>query len=669
MSDRLYLVTDYETRSRADLKKCGAYEYAKHPSTEIMCVAWRLGTKAELREQLKTKTPAKTWSPFFPSPFGEFVNALLNPQVIKTAQNAFFEQVITRFVLARVMRSKPALAEIPSSEWLCTASLARAMSYPGKLEETGPAMRLPVKKDAEGHRVMLQVSKPRKPRKGEDPNGVYWFDDEDRIKRLIQYCATDVDVETLILLNLPELKSSERETWELDQRINFRGFRVDRALAKTALALIPVVTKDLDAETKRLTGGKVETTRKVAAVLSYLKRKGVTLPNLQEKTVEDALSAGLATGTAKRLLEIRLLNSKTSTAKYVQFLARSTSDGRVRDSLVYHGAATGRWAGAGLQPHNFPRGSIRNTPLAAEIVSEGDLELIKLIYGDPMKVFSSVLRSVIRASQGKLLYCGDFAGIEVRVLFWLAGHSLGLKAYRDGDDLYIELAAVIFGVPIEKVTKDQREIGKRAILGCGFGMGAPKFLDTCIQFGAEIDADLAEKAVKSYRSKHKPVKTLWDNVHRAAVSAVENPGKRYATNKTKWFMEGRYLYCELPSGRRLAYVEPRIEYKPTPWGDRRPELSHMGWNQKIKKWVREKTYGGKLTENVVQATARDLMRDAMFRSEDRGYEVLLTVHDEILSEKAGGSVEEFETLMAKTEPWATGLPVKVEAWSGKRYRK
>lgn len=666
--DQVYLVTDFETRSTADLKKVGSYEYARHPSTEILCVSWRLGSRKELRRQIKEGVPAKVWSPFLPSPYGEFKNALTDPTVIKVAHNAFFEQVITRFVLPRILNI-PRLAELPPAEWLCTASLARAMAMPGKLELACPAAEIPFEKDMAGHRLMLQMSKPRKPKKDENPEGVYWHFTEEKLRRLMKYCAADVDAETALLLKLPPLSEYERKVWILDQTINWRGFGVDRELVKTTLKMIRTETKRLDRQTAKVTEGAVETTRKVAAMREWLAGVGCKIPDLKKKTVEDTLKRKDISPEARALLAIRLAASKTSTNKYKAFNWRSATDGRIRDSLVYWGASTGRFAGAGLQPHNFPRGTIKNAVTAAEYVKEGDIELLRLLYGEPMQVFASCLRPVIIPTKGKKFYCGDFAGIEVRVLFWLAGHEDGLDAFREGRDLYVEQAGDIYNKPVTKEDKDERQLGKKAVLGCGFGMGAKKFKQSCEDDGILITAKLAERSVKAYRERHSAVPQMWRNLERAAIAAVQNPGETFKANKTAWTLEGRFLYCTLPSGRRITYVDPKIKYVSTPWGERKPELSYMGYNSMKKKWLREKTYGGKLTENVVQAVSRCLMVHAMFEVEREGYEVVLTVHDELLTENGDGDVVEFESLMSRGPKWAKGLPIKVDAWEGSRYKK
>jgi DNA polymerase len=677
MDEQKYCILDYETRSEADLVKVGGFEYANHPSTQILCASWRVGTREQLGEALRHKIPPRVWSSAFPnlSLISELILILLNPAIKIIAHNAFFEQVISRFVLSKfsLMYGKTLRHTPAHDRWICTAATAAALSLPRSLENACQALKLPIQKDMIGRRLILKYCKPRKASKN---NSDKWHSSARDLRRIMEYCQSDVDAETQLFLTLPPLNETERKVWLLDQKINFRGFQVDRELVHAALKLIAEETKNLNAETTEITGGKPGSTTQRDSVLKWLHREGVFLPNLQAKTVEDAIKEGLATGKAKRILEIRQAVSKTSTKKYTAFDTRSHVDGRVRDILMYHAASTGRWGGRGVQPQNFPRGTIANTDLAADILKLGSLEFIRLVYSNPMAVLSSCLRSVIVAPEGRELFCADYAAIEARVLFWVAKHAYGLDGFLKNRPMYEEMASVIYNVEIENVTKPQRQVGKQSFLGCGYGMGWKKFNATCQKFGMEVDEVTAQQAVNAYRSLHKPVVELWTNFELAATEAVRRKGTKFKINRTSWWVEAipgthDVLWCELPSGRRLAYLGPEIQFDTTPWGDKRPVLYHLGVNSMTKKWELSGTYGGKLVENVVQAISRDLMADSMLRIDAKGYDLILTVHDEILAERetGKGSLEEFEKLMATTPPWAEGCPIRVEGWKGQRYKK
>lgn len=658
-----YLVIDYETRSKADLKKVGGWEYAQDPSTNILCIGWKFGKLHELKD-----APAKVWSPVFASPYGEFKRALLDPTVKVVAHNAFFERVITKFVLPKLVHDFQTFhVEVP--RWICTASLSRALAIPGNLEGAAQVAGLKHQKDAEGHKLMLKMSKPRKATKN---NVREWHANVNDLKRLMEYCARDVDAEAELLVRLLQLNEMERKVWELDQKINWRGFRVDRELGAAAEVLIAEEIFNLDQETVEITGGELRSTTQREAVLEYMAKLGVILPDLTAKTVADTLAGRSKNETRHRLLEIRQMVSKSSTAKYDAFMRRSASDGRIHDSMVYHGASTGRWAGAGVQPQNFPRGKIKITEHTIQTIKERDLEMLRLLYGNPMDVLSSALRGMIVPTEGYELFCADYAAIEARVLFWLAGHAEGLAAFRDSRPIYEEMAAKIYSKSLLEVTKDEREIGKRAILGCGYGMGHKKFRQTGIDLGGvDVGEPLARAAVETYRSLHAPVPLFWRSMERMAIAATRARSKVFTVGRLEWVADTEYLWCVLPSGRRLAYKAPEIRYEPTPWGEQTPRLYHGGVNSLSKKWEIAGTYGGKLVENATQAVARDLMVEAMLRIEAAGFDILISVHDEILAEAPFETklLKEFLALMGETPDWGEGCPVKVEGWLGNRYRK
>lgn len=670
MTPRRYLIFDFETYSELDVKKVGAWEYSKHVSTEYLCVAWKLGT----RDELKAGVPTRAFAPRFSSTFGgdqlEFLDALADPGVVLVAHNAAFERFITENVLAP-RHPLHKLKGLPVPRWLCTASLAAARSLPRSLEGAGRVLGLAHQKDMAGHRLMLKLCKPRKPTKY-NPETRH-LDPKD-VEALVDYCVKDIEAETGLFLRLPPLAPTERKVWCLDQAINTRGFYVDRKAVKMALRLIDEETNRLTALAQKITGGAVKSTNQRAATLAWVKDNGVALPDLKASTVDDAIKSGLADGAALKLLKIRRALSKTSTAKYLAFDQRSRSDSRLRDILMYHAAGTARWGGMGVQPQNFPRGTIKETETAIELIKAGDLEMLRLCLGDPMTVFSSCLRGMIIAPPGRVLDVADYASIEVRVLFWLAGHDAGVEAFLAGKDMYKELAASIFGVKVTDVTPEQRFLGKTATLGCGYSIGAKKFQASCAAYGLDVSEELAKRAVNTYRERHAPVVRLWGNYQRAAFAAVADPTKRYTINRVTWFTERGYLVALLPSGRKMCYYRPSVRMEPSPWDKTQPipVLKYWATDGKTRQWAEEKTYGGKLVENVTQAVARDLMAEAMLRIEDAGWQIVLTVHDELIGEidKAAPQTNaDFCRLMAELPAWADGCPVAAEGFRTRRYRK
>ena len=664
-----YLILDFETYSEADLKKVGAWEYSKHPSTEIICAAWTIGERGGkwsdvivcsdhpilgCRGQILALADA-IWG-----------NTRDGNLVV--AHNAYFEQCIIHNVMFN--RRPDQHLYRPPSDFICTAAMAASHALPRNLEGACLALGLPVQKDMEGRRLMLKHSKPRRPSL-KDPS-TRW-QDEDELKRIFEYCKTDIEAERRLFEALPLLNETERKVWCLDQKINFRGFTVDRPLVEKTLEMIDTESKNLLGAFQGVTG--LDSPKQVAKTLEYLKSYGAELPNLQAKTVDDYLKENdtwMHAGV-RLALETRQALSKSSNAKYEAFERRSRSDGRIRDSLLYHAASTGRWGGSGVQPQNFPRGNIADTDLACEVLSRGDLGLVHMLYDKPMNVFSSCLRGMIIPSKGCEMFCADYNAIETRVLFWLANHEFGLEMFRRDLDLYVKMAADIYSTYIDQVTKSQRQLGKTTILGAGYGMGPKKFMATCLAQGIEIDEPTAELAIKTYRQVHKAVPEFWNATENAAIRAVQKPNIICSAKKCEWIKEHDFLYAILPSGRKIAYYKPEIKWMPTPWGEKRATLYHYSENPLTKQWELGGTYGGRLVENVVQAVARDLMADAMLSIEKAGYDILFTVHDEIVAErktkKPEQDLKDFEMVMASKPEWAQGLPIKVEGWRGERYRK
>lgn len=649
-----YVVLDYETRSEVDLKTAGAYDYAAHPSTEIICAAW---TDGDL---------TYSWCPLLGEAMPEAFRNIMLSNVTLVAHNAFFETCITNLVLPKYNGGVP--LPVQSYRWECTAARSAALALPRSLEDACIALKLSAQKDMVGRRLVLKYCKPRKPSKH---NPETWHDSPVEIKRLVQYCESDVEATYELFKKTVDLTPKEKKVWLLDQKMNRQGFKVDRDLVDAALELIGEEEMVLSQETYDLTLGEVTSTRQRDKALAYVRRGCPKLPDLRAKTVADTLKDRNVYGVHRRLLEIRQDISKSSTAKYKAFKQRSDYDGYAKDNLLYHAASTGRWGGRGIQPQNFPRGMKELDPnLAIELVKDRELETIRLLFGSPMNVFSSLLRSVIVPTEGFTFYCGDYSAIEARVLFWIADHEKGLQAYREHRDLYREMAKRVYGVALEEVTPEMRDVGKRIILGCGYGMGAKKFEETCRLFGQVVSTGLAERAVKVYRDTHFLIPKLWYNLENVAILAVKNPKKAFKINHTTWFCRNDFLWCELPSGRRLAYYRPSLREAETPWGEPKLMLHHYSVNALTKKWENGSTYGGRLTENVVQAVARDLMAEAMLRVDEMHFNVVLSVHDELLVEDIEeGKLELFRNLMAEVPEWAKGLPVKVDAWEGKRYRK
>lgn len=686
---QVFCILDYETFSEANIKEVGSYEYAMHSSTEVLCASWRIGTREQLPyAEVESWAPKKSWNKHRRDlrNSSSLRAALLNKNIIIVAHNALFEQAVTRLVLHRHFKKllkgdNP--FEIPPSRFFCTAVQAAVYALPRKLEKATEALELEHQKDMEGHRLMLKWSKPRKPTKKDKR---VRQSNPDEFDRMVQYCEHDIYAETDLFLALEMHNQSERDLWIFDQEINFKGINVDVDLVDKILKLIAEEKKLLTRRLIKLTKGVVKTGGQREVILQWITDQGSYLPDLKAKTVDDAIKDGLVTGRVKKVLEIRQLLNKTSLKKYIAFKRHTTSDGRVRFTLIFNGASTGRWTGTGVQLHNCPRGTLKYkhthddgyeeeidlAPYACELIKNGaDLEFIRSQFENPMEVFISCIRGMLIPSEGHEFFVADYAAIEARILFWLADHHEGVKAFKEGRKMYEEMAMDIFIKKMKDISKDERFVGKQTILGSGYGMGWKKFQSSCRDLGREVTVEVSKKAINSYREKHKQVPELWKKIEHAAISAVKNPTKTFKINHTEWFMKGRFLCCRLPSGRILYYCDPSVKNERTPWGAKKPVLYHMGVNSKNKKWMKQKTWGGVLVENIVQAISRDLLAHAMLKEQEANYKILLTVHDELIGErkKGKGDIKEFCRLMEALPKWAKGAPVKVEGWKGERYRK
>lgn len=632
---------DFETYSESDIRKLGAWGYAKHPTTEVICMAFAVDGEPP---RLLTNVDEIT------NTLAEFIH---QPGVMLRAWNSFFEMSICAHVLGIKDALNPAI-------WEDTAALAAALAMPRALGDCGAALGLPQDsvKDKRGKYLIQRLCKPNRGKR---------IEDADLLQELYDYCIQDVVAEREISKRLRPLNSLERKVWELDQTVNLRGVFIDMQAVEAALAMIDQVSDLLNGEVSRITGGALVNVSQRQKVMDYIGSLGFVLEKFDKAYLERVLEDETLPAIARRLIEIRQQLGKTSTAKYASLKELVTDDSRAHGLLMYHGAATGRWSGKHFQPQNLPRPSFDDTDTCIELFAHRDAELLAAIYDDPMEALSSSLRGMICAPEGKRLVVADYSAIEARVLAWLAGQEDVVDVFRSHGKIYEHTASQIYGVSLQDVDSEQRFIGKVATLALGYQGGARAFQGMAEMYGVAIDTDLAETVKADWRSGNRKIVRFWWGMEAAALNAIKHPGKTFEIRSIKFRVIDKYLFCRLPSGRALAYYQPRI----IPGDFKDEQISFMGTNSVTRKWERQKTYGGKLVENVTQAVARDLMAEAMLRVEDAGYEVVLSVHDELIAEvpTGMGSVEEFEKLMCQLPAWAAGLPVSAEGFECERYRK
>lgn len=711
-----HLHIDGESRSAADLKKTGTHRYWEDRSTDLWCVAYAFDQEEP-----------KLWFPGDPVP--RKIEWHIEDGGPVYAWNVAFERCMWKARLG----PKYGWPVPKERQFNCTMSEALIMNLPGALDKAGPAIGSAITKDKDGHRLMLQMSKPRKLRKNEPcPKcgdrlrecfcGPYWHEDPEKLRRLAEYCKQDVRTEQAIADFVLPMSASEKRIFHLDARINERGVFIDKDLCIASQKIVDKTVAKIDAQIQRITLGEVEGVNKTSQLVKWLQSMGVETTSVAKDILEDLLIRDDLPTDARRVLELRQEGSKTSTAKIASMLTRRQKDGRMRGNLQYYGAsATGRWAARGTQLQNLTRPKILKGKGAEfdKVINEallsityGSVTLLEMMYGKPMTIVSDCIRSLIVAPPGKYLLACDFSNIEGRVVAWLAGQEDKLDAFREydqgtGPDLYILQASGIFGISLDQAKDDfYRQIGKVAELSLGFQGGPRAFAKMGKNYGLKL-VDIADRVIESasedifekakeawpergkstgvnkkawiaaeiiklaWRAKNYRIAAMWKETEDAAIQAMLYPGETVSAGKVKYRFVEPFLFCRLPSGRALCYPFAKLRDSKTPWGDVQKKIVFKSTDQFTKKWSRKAFYGGLAVENITQAVARDIMAEAMLRTEDAGYRTVLSVHDEIVNEvdEGFGSLEEFSALMTQNPVWAPDLPITASGWQGTRYKK
>ena len=626
---------DFETYSECDIRSAGAYAYADHDTTEVLCLAWAVDDQAP-----------KLWLPGDALPFELF--KLIKDGAEVWAWNSFFEMCIWNLVLK--------WPEIEMPQWNDTAALAAAQAYPRALGKCGEALGLEgdQAKDKRGKLLIQRLCKPYRGQRNRDPQ---------LLQELYDYCLQDVVAEREIRSRLRELRGAERDVFTLDQTINWRGVRLDKDSIEHALVIIDQVAEQLNAEVEKITNGEMASTASRARALAWIESQGYQMTSYDKAAVQAALDDARCPPKVRRFLEIRQALSKASTKKYDAMRAVLGKDGRAHGVLLYHGAATGRWAGRHFQPQNLPRPSVDDVDSVIDSLRSRDPRKVP---GEPMDSLASCLRGMLIASPGNRLIVCDYASIEARVLAWMADHDSTLNYFHKGLDIYKATASDMYGIPYRSIDKDQRFLGKVATLALGYQGGVRAFQKMAQAYGADIDDQTAMRVRDDWRAANKPIVSLWAEIERAAISAV-SWGDEIETRCGSFKLIKNDLLFKLPSGRILSF--PNAHFKMNEWGDNR--LAYEGMNNQIHRWGVIDMYGGSLVQSITQAIARDLLAHAVTQVEAAGYPVVLTVHDEIVADvpQDHGSLADFEKIMTTTPPWGLGIPIDAEGYESRRYRK
>ncbi|NNM74784.1 DNA polymerase [Enterovirga aerilata] len=714
----LTLHCDFETRSTVDIRKAGLYVYGAHPTTEVLMVGFAANDDEPVWFRPGDKSAAER----------EFKDALRLAERV-CAHNAGFE----RRMLTDVLGPRFGYHVPPISRFDCTAARAAIQALPRSLDGALRALGAKVRKDKEGHALMLRMCKPRRTFSHNeegypealaraldgDPcftidghRVIEWWADERRIERLAQYMLDDVRGEQALDKALAPMTPEHRVTWELIEHLNDNGVPADVQFINDARWAAHVAADDLDRRMRKVTAGAVPKASNVAGLKRWLQGNygidcGVALDDEPEDAPEESLAPDAAEEEkpkakldkkrigellkdpsvpeeAKEALRIRQQAGKTSVKKYQALLDRVCPDGWVRGNLVFHGASTGRLAGAGVQMQNMIRDVRKDWGVVRDDLLTLSPEEFEAKHGPMMTALSQMIRGflAIPADLDAELWWADYAAVEARGVAWLAGCEKLVELFASGGKIYEEMAHAIYPhFTVEEITRRdkagegiERFVGKQVVLGCGYGMGPPKFIVHCDNFNVAVDMATAQLAVRTYREEYPEIPALWRGLEDAAKCAISNPGKVFRYREIAFKRDKRWLKMRLPSGRLLWYRNPRLVEIETDYGTR-VNIEYDAVNAVTKKWGPERTWGGKLAENAVQGLCFDLIRDAKLRLRAAGYDPILSVHDEVICLvsgeriRAGANVDEMLALMCELPEWAAGFPLKAEAKTGRRYSK
>lgn len=695
----------------------GAAAYAAHPSTEVLSLYY----------DLKDGKGRRFWKPGWPNPVDLFQYVQNGGRI--EAHNAGFEYWVWFYVCTRLYGWPT-----PRPEWFADSmAKAQAWGLPGALANLGKVLDLNTQKQAEGKRLLDKFSTPRNPTKNKPETRIRPEDDPVDGPKLYEYNEDDIVTEAEASARMPDLSPEENRFWLDTFRMNIRGVAIDVEAVKNCSAVLDQTLELYNSRLCQLTGGEVERASQVQRLQQWLSNRGVHMDSLDAEAIPEALKRPDLPDDVRRALDYRA-RAGSASVKKLYAMERMEVAGRLHDLFVYHRARTGRDGGADVQPQNLPKagpnvapcsgcgkwhgshtpicsrcGAPLNladgtgwdwerVPQALEDMATQDVGHIERVYGDALLTISGCIRGMFTAGPGKDLICSDYSSIEAVVTAVLAGETWRIEAFRRMEDIYLHGASTVTGVSYDEYVRykeqtgdkhpDRQDYGKPAELGLGFGGWIPAWRQ--FDKSDNFTDDEVKRNIIAWREASPMIVEMWGGQVRGkpwnpdrqeyyglegmAICATMNPGTVYTYRLISYYVHDDVLYCRLPSGRCIAYHRPRLS--PSPKWEGQLQLSFEGWNSNPKMgamgWVRIGTFGGRLFENVVQATARDIMRDAVARLEDAGYPIVLRVHDELAAEvlEGAGSIEEFETLMAELPSWAEGWPIRAAGgWRGKRYRK
>lgn len=659
-----HLSIDLETYSSVPIAKAGAPAYVRSPDFEILLFAYSYDFAPVEVIDLAQGQQLPQW----------LVNAIFDAGTIKHAYNAPFEwQCLSRYFGV----------QLDPSQWQCTMMHGLYCGYTAGLDATGKALGLPQDKQKlnTGKALIRYFCVPCKPTKvngGRTRN--YPHHDLDKWELFVEYCRQDVVTEMEIERRLSTFPVPDfvQKQWQTDLLINDRGVAVDMELVRGAQAISVTEHDDLMAEAERITG--LYNPNSVKQLAAWLEQQtGVELTDLRKATVADLLNADGNSPAVERMLQLRQELGKTSNKKYDAIDTAVCGDMRVRGLLQFYGAnRTGRWAGRLVQVQNLPQTHVEPLDLARDLVRQQDLNSVKLIYGSVNRTLSELIRTAFVATPGNVLIDADFAAIEARVIAWLANEKWRLEVFKNGGDIYCASASEMFHCTVVKGGENGhlRARGKVAELALGYqgGVGAMRSMDTGHLLDDSPDSELKEM-IQKWRAASPNIAALWDAFNDAAIKVIQEGGSIWVScvNLSLQYDYNQgipVLVITLPSGRALYYNNPAIGVNR--WGT--PSITYQGMDQKTKRWQTIETYGGKLTENCVQAIARDCLAETIERLSSAGYPVVFHVHDEVVIDikpyaDNDTMLNDVIQIMSEPIPWAPGLPLTADGWVGDYFTK
>lgn len=636
------IACDLETFSPINLAKAGVYKYADDPAFQILLFSYTVddGEVQTLDLASGEQIPV------------DVLAALDDPQVVKWAFNASFERTCLSAYLGR--RLDPA-------GWRCSMVWAATLGLPLSLKDVGAVLNLDAQKMSEGKDLIKYFCVPDKDghqhQPADDPAGWQLFK---------TYNARDVEVETEIRRKLAHFPVPDYlwEQYEVDQRINDRGIRIDIQLAASAIHIDETHREQTLARAQELTG--LENPASPLQLQEWLNQHGCRVESMAKEAVDDALAS--ATGDVREALELRQELSRSSVAKYRKMMDATCSDRRAHGLLQFYGAnRTGRWAGRLVQVQNLPRNYLPDLAQARALVRDCNGEALEMLYPSVPDTLSQLIRTAFVPSDNYRFIVADYSAIEARVLAWMAGETSTLAAFENGEDLYCATASAMFGVPVEKhgANAELRQKGKIAVLACGYNgsVGALKAMGA-LKMG--FTEDELQPIVDAWRAANPHIVQFWHEVDNAATTAIRLR-EPVIVGRLRFDCVSGMLFITLPSGRHLAYAKPELGV------NRFGGSAITYWGQGAsRRWMRLETYGGKLVENIVQAAARDLLAEAITRIEKAGHQIVMHIHDEVVIDEPTNSattVADICALMNQLPEWATGLPIDAAGYECSFYQK